>query len=85
MVRKYDKDGDGELKGEELSGLKEVSQAGTLKGLDAFVARFLVMQFGRAGSGEEDENGDWSQFDRDNDGLASADELAVMRHQKQKP
>ena len=84
MVKKYDKDGDGELKGEELSGLREASQSGTLKGVDAIVARFLMMRFGSAGKGGKDDEGEWSQFDRDGDGLASADELEAMRKQKQK-
>lgn len=85
MVKKYDKDGDGELKGEEVSGLREASQSGNLKGLDAFVARFLMMRFGGDGKGGKDDEGDWSQFDRDGDGLASADELEAMRNQKMKP
>lgn len=85
MVENYDQNSDGELKGQELSGLREASKKGTLKGLDAFVARFLLMGNGRGEGGEENDDGDLSRFDRDGDGLASVDELEAIRNQEPKP
>ena len=85
MMQTYDKNGDGNLKGEEVSRLKDAAQNGHLTGLDAFVSKWLLMQFRSMGNGSEEESGDKFKFDRDGDGLASADELEAIRNQKKKP
>lgn len=85
LMQQYDKDKDGELKGEELTALREASQSGTLKGLDAFLVRMMMMQSGRErGSSDEDETS-LSRFDRGGDGLASAEELKAIRNQEKQP
>ncbi|MDC0325619.1 hypothetical protein OAM01_02565 [bacterium] len=81
LVKTYDKNKDGELKGEELTALREASQSGTLKGLDTFLARMLMMQSGQGRRGSEEE-ASWDRFDRDGDGLASAEELKAIRNQE---
>ncbi len=85
LMQRYDQNKDGELKAEEVAALRKDSREGDLEGLDALVARFLLMQFGGGGANSKDEKSGWSRFDRDGDGLASAEELEAIRKQQQQP
>ena len=79
LVETYDQNRDGELKQkEEIMALQKAVKEGAHDALDSMLAGFLFGQLRRSGEADSGEP-EWKAFDRNNNGIAEADELEAMR------
>ena len=84
LVALYDQNNDGEINSAaERSALQNAMKEGLHDEVDTFMSRFMFGRMGRpnrgGGAEDGDEEAEWKPFDRNNNGIAEADELKAMR------
>jgi hypothetical protein len=85
LVQTYDQNGDGELnQKEEIMALQKAVKDGGHDALDTMLAGFLFGRMGSQEDGKDNGKPNWKSYDRNNNGIAEADELEAMRAQGSK-